>query len=107
MGLFVRAFSRRNLIAIAAGVVLAGAPLIAFDYWLDYVVDSQGSAEVATAARRAVALAELRLNQTIRALDELVAQGVSSCQPSHVEAMRQAAFNTSTIKELAIIVPDG
>jgi sensor c-di-GMP phosphodiesterase-like protein len=107
MGLFVRAFPRRNLIAIAAGVVLAGAPLIAFDYWLERLVDMQGGAEVATAARRAVSLAESRLNQTIGALDELAAQGVNSCRPSHVETMRQAAFNTSTIKEVAIVGPDG
>src|SRR5450631_2898552 len=80
MGLFVRAFTRRNLIAIAAGVVLAGAPLIAFDYWLERLGDMQAGAEVATAARRAVSLAESRLNQTIGALDELAAQGVNSCR---------------------------
>jgi sensor c-di-GMP phosphodiesterase-like protein len=107
MGLLVRAFTRRNLIAIAAGVVLAGAPLIAFDYWLDRLVETQGGEQVTTGARRAVALAETRLNQTITALDELAAKGVNSCGPSHVETMRQAAFNTSTIKEIAIIGPDG
>jgi len=107
MGLLVRAFSRRNLIAIAAGMVLAGAPLIAFNFWLDRVVDTQGRGEVTTAARRAISLAESRLNQTISALDELVAQGVNSCASGHVEAMRQTAFNTSTIKEVAIVGPDG
>jgi sensor c-di-GMP phosphodiesterase-like protein len=103
----VRAFSRKNLIAIAAGVVLAGAPMIALNYWIDWLVDSQGGEQVTTGARRAVSLAEARLNQTIHALDELAAKGVNSCGPGHIETMRQAAFNTSTIKEVAIIGPDG
>src|SRR5664279_6297820 len=59
------------------------------------------------AARRAVSLAEARLHQTIGALNELAAKGVGSCEPSQVEMMRQAAFDTSTIKEIAIIGPDG
>jgi sensor c-di-GMP phosphodiesterase-like protein len=107
MGLFVRAFSRRKFIAIAAGIVLAGAPLIAFDFWIDRLVDSQSAEQVATGARRAVSLADARVNQTISALNELAAKGVDSCQPGHVEAMRQAAFDTSTIKEVAILSPDG
>ena len=90
--MFVRVFSRRNLIAIVAGVLLAGAPLVAFDFWLDGFVDSQGAAEVGTAARRAVALAESRLRQTIGALDQLAGRGVNSCATGHIEAMRQAAF---------------
>jgi sensor c-di-GMP phosphodiesterase-like protein len=107
MGIFVRAFPRRKFIAIAAGIVLAGAPLIAFDFWLDRLVDSQSGEQVAIGARRAVSLADARVNQTISALNELAAKGVNSCQPGHLEAMRQAAFNTSTIKEVAIIGPDG
>src|SRR5476649_1942945 len=74
MGSVVRAFSRRNLIAIAAGVMLAGAPLVAFDFWLDRLIDTQGGEQVSAAARRAVSLAEARLNQTIGALNELAAE---------------------------------
>jgi sensor c-di-GMP phosphodiesterase-like protein len=107
MGSLVRAFSRRNLIAIAAGVMLAGAPLVIFDLWLDRLIDTQGGEQVAHAARRAVSLAEARLNQTIGALNELAAKGVGSCEPGHVELMRRAVFNTSTIKEIAIIGPEG
>ena len=107
MGSLVRAFSRRNLIAIAAGVMLAGAPLVALDFWLDRLIDTQGSEQVAHAARRAVSLAEARLNQTIGALNELAAKGVGSCESSHVELMQQAAFNTATVKEIAIIGPEG
>ncbi len=52
MGFFVRAFSRRNIFAIAVGVVLAGAPLIAFNFWLENLIDRQGEAEVGTTAKR-------------------------------------------------------
>jgi sensor c-di-GMP phosphodiesterase-like protein len=107
MGLVVRVFTRRNLIAIAIGVLLAAAPLVAFDFWLDGLIDRQGQAEVATAARRAVALANSRLNQVIEALDALAAQGVDSCQPGPIDAMRQAAFSAMPIKEVAVVDPDG
>ncbi len=107
MGLIVRAFTRRNLIAIAIGVLLAGAPLVAFDFWLGGLIDRQGQAEVETSAKRAIALAESRVTQVVGALDELAARGADSCRPNHVEAMRYAAFNTSPIKEVAIVGPDG
>ena len=58
MGSLVRAFPRRNnLIAIVAGVVLAGAPLIAFNFWLGRLVDTQGGEQISIAAKRAVSLA--------------------------------------------------
>ena len=107
MGLIVRAFTRRNLIAIAAGVLLAGAPLVAFDFWLDRLIDRQGQTEVETSAKRAIALAESRVTQVVGALDDLAARGTDSCRPTHVDAMRYAAFNTSPIKEVAIVGPDG
>jgi sensor c-di-GMP phosphodiesterase-like protein len=107
MRLFLRAIPRRNIIAIVAGIMLAGAPLVAFNFWLESVVSSQGSAEVETAVRRAISLADTRLHQTIVTLDRLAAQGVNSCAPDHTEAMRLAAFNTSPIKEVAIVDPDG
>ena len=69
MGLLLRAFPRRNLIAIAAGVLLAGAPLVVFDYWFDTLIDRQGQEEVATSAKRAIALTESRVTQAVRALD--------------------------------------
>ena len=50
MGLVVRAFTRRNIIAIAVGVLLAGAPLVAFDFWLGGLIDRQGQEEVDTSA---------------------------------------------------------
>jgi sensor c-di-GMP phosphodiesterase-like protein len=103
----VRAFTRRKVVAIAVGALLAGAPLIAFEFWLGGLIDRQGQAEVETSAKRAIALAESRVTQVVGALDDLAAHGVNSCQPNHVEAMRMTAFDTAPIKEIAVIGPDG
>jgi sensor c-di-GMP phosphodiesterase-like protein len=107
MGLFARAFTRRNLFAIAAGVFVVGAPLIAFDFWLDSLIERQGQAEVDTSARRAVALAESRIVHTVDALNKLAGRGVDSCRPDHLDAMRQTAFTTVPTKEITIVGPDG
>jgi hypothetical protein len=65
---FVRAVSRRNIFAIVVGALLAGVPLIAFNFWLEGLLDRQGEEEVGTAARRAIALAEARVKDTVGAL---------------------------------------
>jgi len=106
MGFFVRAFSRRNIFAIAVGVLLAGIPLIAFNFWLEDLIEKQGEAEVGTSAKRAIALAETRVRDAIGALDDLVKHGVASCEPAEIEAMRYAGFYTIPVKEIAVVGPD-
>jgi sensor c-di-GMP phosphodiesterase-like protein len=103
----VRVFSRRNFIAIATGVLLAGAPLVAVDLWLGTLIDRRGQEEVATSARRAIGLAEARVMQVVGALDGLAARGVNSCAIDNVMAMRRAAFDTVPIQEIAVIAPNG
>lgn len=107
MGLLARAFTRRNLFAIAAGVFLVGAPLIAFDFWLGGVIDRQGQAEADASAKRAIALAESRTTAVIAALDGLAGRGIDSCEPAHIEAMRTTLFQTIPVKEVSIVGPDG
>ncbi|MGH6725605.1 MAG: EAL domain-containing protein [Pseudolabrys sp.] len=107
MGSIVRALSRRHIVAIAVGVLLAGAPLAAFNFWLSGLIDRQGLGEVDTSAKRAIALAESRVSQVIAALDGLAARGVDSCEPSDIAAMRQASFETTPIKEIAVLGPSG
>lgn len=107
MGLLARAFTRRNLFAIAAGVFLVGAPLIAFDFWLGGVIDRQGQAEADASAKRAIALAESRTTAVIMALDGLAGRGIDSCEPAHIKAMRTALFQTIPAKEVSIVGPDG
>jgi sensor c-di-GMP phosphodiesterase-like protein len=107
MSWLLRGFTRRNVIAIAAGVLLAGAPFVAFDVWLGGVIERQAQEEVVTSAKRAISLAEARVNDVIGMLDGLAAQGVNSCQPDHIAAMRRAAFRTSPVKEIEIVGFDG
>ena len=46
---------------MVAGAVLAGAPLLAFDYWLARLIERQSVEDVTTSAKRAIALAETRV----------------------------------------------
>lgn len=107
MGRFLRALTRRNVIAIAVGVLLVGAPLVAFDFWLGGLINRQGREEVETSAKRAISLAESRVTQVIHALNQLAVRGVASCGQGPIEAMRRAVFRTTPIKEIAIVGPDG
>ena len=107
MGYLVRAFTRRNVFAVVVGAVLAGVPLVAFNFWLDSLIDRQGEAEVGTSARRAIALATARVRDTVGTLDGLAAHGVASCEPNQIDAMRHAAFSTIPVKEVAIVDLDG
>jgi len=107
MGFFVRGVTRRNLFAIVVGALLAGGPFIAFNLWLDNLIERQGQSEVSTAAKRAIALAEARVRDAVGTLDTLAAAGVSSCDQQDMEAMRRAAFSTIPVKEIAVIGLDG
>ncbi len=107
MGLFARAFTRQNFVAIAVGVLVAGTPLIAFDFWLSSVVDRQGQEESMASAKRTIALAESRVGEVVTTLDSLAAQGVDSCAPANIAVMRLATFRTAPIKEIAIVESGG
>jgi sensor c-di-GMP phosphodiesterase-like protein len=107
MGIGLRAVTRRNLIAVAIGTLIAGAPVLAFDFWLNGLIERQGQEDIDTSAKRAVSLAESRVNQVTAALDDLAAHGVDSCRAGNVEMMRHTTFVTVPIKEVALIGGDG
>ncbi len=89
------------------GVFLAGAPLLACDVWLNGVIELQGREDVDISARRAVSLAEARVEHVVRALDDLAAVGLDSCRPDDLTLLRRAAFVTVPVKEIALIDADG
>ncbi len=77
MGRFVRAFTRRNIIAVTVGVLLVGAPLVAFDFWLGGLIYRQGQEEVETSANSTTiveTLVDLARNMRMDA----VAEGVET-----------------------------
>ena len=106
MAINIGALTRRRLLAIAGGVAVAGASLLAFNSWLDGFIARQGQAEVASAARRAVGLAEFRLNEGVAALDALALQGVKSCTAAAIPALRAAALAAAPIKGVTVLGPD-
>jgi sensor c-di-GMP phosphodiesterase-like protein len=99
--------SRTKLVAVVVGVVLAGLPMAAFSFWLDYFIEQQGREEVNLMARRQLALADARVARVVDSLGELARRGFDSCRAVHIEALRQANFATTPIKELSLLGPDG
>jgi sensor c-di-GMP phosphodiesterase-like protein len=97
--------SRTSLKVVAAvlGILIAGAPVVLFNGWLN----KQGDAEVAITSAWALESSETRLGQAIAALQDLSARGVDSCRPSHVEAMRQAELLTGPIKQVMLLASNG
>lgn len=88
-------------------MVLAGPPVAALNIWLNGLVERQGQEELELAARRHMALSEARIARTVAALDELAARAIDSCRPSNIDALRQATFATTPVKELSIVALDG
>jgi sensor c-di-GMP phosphodiesterase-like protein len=98
---------RKTLLAIAAGVALAGVPMAGLNLWLGHLVERQGQEELDVSGRRSMALAESRIARSIAALDALAGRGIDSCRAPHIEALRQATFTTAPIKELSVVTADG
>jgi sensor c-di-GMP phosphodiesterase-like protein len=88
-------------------VVLAGPPVAGFNLWLNNLVELQGQDELDLSARRTIALAESRISRAAATLDALAARGVDSCRASHIDALRQATFATTPVKELSVVTADG
>ncbi len=96
-----------KLTAVVAGVLLLGVPSAIFNHRLVASVERQATEEMALAARRTIALVETRIAQALAILDDLAARQINSCAPTHIDALRQATFATTPVKELSIIAPDG
>jgi len=103
MSFFARGFTRQNIVAIAVGVFLAGAPMVAFNFWLGSVVDKHGREEGDLSARHAITLIEQRIGAVVRTLEGLNVAGLADCGPAALEAMQRATFETPLIKEISIL----
>lgn len=100
---FARGFTRQNVVAIAVGVLVAGAPLVAFNFWLSGVVDRHSREEADISGRHAITLVEQRTGEVVRTLDALSAAGIADCDPAALEAMQRATFETTLVKEISIL----
>ncbi len=55
----------------------------------------------------ALGSSEIQLGQAVAALRDLAARGVNSCEAPHLDAMRQAALVTGSIKQVMLIGANG
>jgi sensor c-di-GMP phosphodiesterase-like protein len=92
-----------KIVAIVFGILIAGAPIILFNAWLT----KQGDDEVATNSAWALGSSEMRLGQTIAALQAMAAGGVDSCRPIHIESMRQTMLLTGPVKQIMLMTANG
>lgn len=98
---------RKELLAVLIGVALAGVPVAAFNLWVDWFMEQRGLDEVDQEARRSLMLADRRVTRVVQTLADLARRGVDGCGPAQVEAMREANFSTTPIKEVSLINPAG
>ena len=92
---------------MAAGALLAGGPLLAFDHWVSRLIERQSVEDVSIWASRVMSLSDARIEHVIEALDGLVKAGVDDCSPANLELMRNQVFVTMPIKEIALLAPAG
>src|SRR5690349_24668097 len=105
---FASALTRRNLLAMIAGTLLAGVPLIAFNVWLAGQVDRQAQWQLTIASRRAVALAETRIETAIETVDKVAASSTgTACTPALIQNLRRAAFEAAPVKQVGLLAADG
>lgn len=97
----------KKIIAVVAGVLIAGVPMATLNYWLGGFVERQSQNEIDSVAKRAIALVDYRIGRAVTVLDDLAAAGVASCRADHLDALRDANLKASPIKELSILAPDG
>ena len=83
---------RKKFLAVLIGVALASVPMGAFNLWLNYFIEQQGQDEVAAVAHRSVAMADARVARLVDGLNDLTRRGIDSCEPAHLEVLRQANF---------------
>lgn len=93
----------RKLIAIAVGILLAGAPIAGLNFWVDGLLIRQSANDIETYARRSVSLADMRLGSALAALDALAERGVDGCRPDQVEALKQTSLSEAWVKQFAVL----
>lgn len=98
---------RQKVGAVAAGVLVAGACLVAFNYGAQQFAVRQGYDELRMAAERNLALSEERLTRLVEILNDLQERGHGTCDAAHMQVLEQTALSVPAIKELALVTADG
>jgi sensor c-di-GMP phosphodiesterase-like protein len=93
----------RKLIAIAIGILLAGAPIVGLNFWVDGLLVRQSASDVETFARRSIHIADRRLGMVLTSLQNLASRGIDGCRPDQVEALRSASLSVAWVKQYAVL----
>jgi sensor c-di-GMP phosphodiesterase-like protein len=96
-------FNPRKLIAVAVGILLAGAPIAGLNFWVDGLLVRQSSNDSETFARRSINLANMRLGSALATLDALAKGGVDGCRPDQVAALKQATLSDAWVKQFSVL----
>src|SRR5262245_44968252 len=81
--------------------------MLAFNLWLDDLIDHHGQQQVETSAKRTIAIGDGRIGQAVASLARIAERNVAPCSAEHLALMREAAFRTAPIKEIAVLDADG
>jgi len=92
----------RKYLAIIAGTLAAGVPLVMIHHGLDAYIEHKATEDVRVAAQRAIARAEWRIGQSISALAAIGRGGLTGCTDVDVLAIRRALMATTPVKEIAL-----
>ncbi|HEX2652290.1 MAG TPA: EAL domain-containing protein, partial [Xanthobacteraceae bacterium] len=98
---------RKMFVAVVIGCVLGGAPVVGYNYWLDFYIEKQGAREVDVAATRSIVLADRWIERVIQGLDDLAHRGGNVCSTAQIDAMHEIEFIVPAIKEMSVIGPNG
>lgn len=93
----------KRLIAIAIGILFAGAPIAGLTYWVDGLLIRQSANDAETFARRSIDLADIRLGMALAALNGLAERGVDGCRPDQVEALKAANLSVAWVKQFSVV----
>jgi sensor c-di-GMP phosphodiesterase-like protein len=92
----------RRYLAIVAGVLAAGMPLVVIHFGLNAYIEHKATEDVRAAAQRAIARAEWRIGQSISALAAIGKGRLASCDDVDLLAIRRALIATTPLKEIAL-----
>jgi sensor c-di-GMP phosphodiesterase-like protein len=102
----VRGFSKK-LIGVVLGVLLAGGPMLIFNHWLNGLIVQQSQDEVNATARRSVTVAEALIGEALDAVRDLAQRGIATCAPEHLDELRRANLDFSSVTEFSVVSPAG
>jgi EAL domain-containing protein (putative c-di-GMP-specific phosphodiesterase class I) len=103
VGAFALSSRARKLIAIAVGILLAGAPMIGLHLWVDGLLVRQSASDIETFARRSVNLADARLGLALSGLATLAKRGVDGCRADQVAALGEASLSSPWVKQFSVL----